>query len=63
MGSHSAQAQAIVLFLIAFVLLAGAFAAGGSVLWVILAILVFGLSVWRFASCKGLEEGGDKAGS
>ena len=55
MGSNSTQAQGIVLFLVAAVLLAGAFASSGNVLMLLLASLFLGLSVWRFRACKAPE--------
>jgi 4-amino-4-deoxy-L-arabinose transferase-like glycosyltransferase len=62
MGSNSVQAQSIVLLLIAFVLLAVGFATGGSVVYIIIAILAFGLSGWRFQKSKSSEEESGKAG-
>jgi hypothetical protein len=62
MGSNSVQAQGIVLFAIGLILLAGTFASGGNWLLIIATIVAFGLSVWRFLTCKGWEEGKGKSG-
>jgi len=51
MGSNSTQAIAIVLFLIAFVLMAGAFA-GGGIIYAVGAVVLLGASVFFFLKCK-----------
>jgi hypothetical protein len=55
MGANSTQAVAIVLMLIGFTLLAGAFAGGGIFLWVG-ALLFLGGSAFFFMKCKPLEQ-------
>ena len=54
MGANSTQAVAIVLFLIGFTLLAGAFAGGGMIL-VLGAIVLIGVSCFFFLKCKPWE--------
>ena len=54
MGSNPTQAVAIVLMLIGFVLLAGAFAGGGGILWVG-AVALLGVSCFFFLKCKPWE--------
>ena len=54
MGANSTQAAAIVFFLIAFVLLAGAFAGGGIILAVGATVLL-GVAVFFFMKCKAWE--------
>ncbi len=55
MGANSTQAVAIVFFLIAFTLLAGAFAGGGIIL-AVGAIALAAVAVFFFAKCKPWEE-------
>jgi O-antigen/teichoic acid export membrane protein len=55
MGANSTQAVAIVFFLIAFTLLAGAFA-GGGVLLALGALVVLGVAIFFFMKCKPWEE-------
>jgi O-antigen/teichoic acid export membrane protein len=55
MGANSTQAVAIVFFLIAFTLLAGAFA-GGGVLVALGALVVLGVAIFFFMKCKPWEE-------
>jgi hypothetical protein len=55
MGANSTQAVAIVLMLIGFTLLAGAFAGGGIILWVA-ALVLLGAAAFFFAKCKPLEQ-------
>ena len=55
MGANSTQAVAIVFFLIAFTLLAGAFAGGGMLL-AVAALVVLGVSAFFFLKCKPWEE-------
>jgi hypothetical protein len=57
MGANSTQAIGISLFLIAFVLLAGAFAGGGLILALGFAVL-FGASVATFMKFKPWEHDG-----
>ncbi len=54
MGANSTQATAITLFLIAFTMLAGAFA-GGGVLLVIGALVLVGISFYFFMKAKAWE--------
>jgi hypothetical protein len=54
MGSNPTQAVAIVLFLVGFVLLAGAFA-GGGVICVLCALVLIGASCLFFMKIKPLE--------
>jgi len=54
MGANSTQAVAIVFMLIAFVLLAGAFAGGGIMLGVV-ALVVLAVSAFFFMKCKSWE--------
>lgn len=61
MGSHSVQAQGVVLFMIAFLLFAAGLATSARVVFFIAAIVVLALSVWRFRKSKALEEGNGKA--
>ncbi len=55
MGANSTQAVAILLVLIGFTLLAGAFAGGGIILWVG-ALVFLGASAFFFMKCKPLEQ-------
>jgi hypothetical protein len=57
MGANSTQAVGILLFLVAFVLLAGAFAGGGILLALGFAILL-GASIAMFMKCKPWENAG-----
>lgn len=59
MGANSTQAVGILLFLVAFVLLAGAFAGGGVLLALGFAV-VLGGSVAMFMKCKPWENGGEE---
>ena len=54
MGANPTQAVAITIFLVAFVLLAGAFAGGGIILAVGAAALAAG-SIFFFIKCKPWE--------
>jgi len=56
MGANPTQAIAIALFLIAFVLLAGAFA-GGGILYVLGFLVLLGVSSALFLKVKPLEHG------
>ena len=55
MGANSTQAIGIVLMLIGFTLLAGAFAGGGMILW-LGALVLLGASAYFFLKCKPLEQ-------
>jgi hypothetical protein len=54
MGANSTQAVAIVFMLVAFVLLAGAFAGGGIIL-AVGALVLLGISAFFFMKCKPWE--------
>jgi hypothetical protein len=54
MGANPIQAMGIVALILAFGLLAGAFAGGGIILGV-LALLLFGAATYFFLRCKPLE--------
>jgi hypothetical protein len=54
MGANPTQAVAIVIFLIAFVLMAGAFAGGGVILF-LGALVLLGVSIFFFLKCKPWE--------
>ena len=55
MGANSTQAQALVLFLIAFVLIAGGFAANIGYLYILLGLLFLSASTALFLKCKPWE--------
>ena len=55
MGANSTQAVAILLMLIGFTLLAGAFAGGGMILWAG-AVVLLGAAAFFFMKCKPLEQ-------
>lgn len=55
MGSNSTQAIGILIMLIGFVVLAGAFAGGGILLGVG-ALVLLGVSAFIFIKCKSLEQ-------
>ena len=55
MGANSTQALGITIFLLAFVLLGAAFAMGGSVLLILLAVVALAASVAVFLKAKPLE--------
>ena len=55
MGSNSTQALGILMFLLAFTSLSGAFFAGGSMLWLLVFVVCLGISVALFLKAKPLE--------
>lgn len=55
MGANPTQAQAVVLFLVAFILIAGGFAADVSWLLMIVGLAVLALSIALFMKCKPWE--------
>ena len=55
MGSNSTQGWGILMFLLAFTSLGGAFFAGGSILWLLVFVVCFGISVALFLKAKPLE--------
>ncbi|HEY4084539.1 MAG TPA: hypothetical protein VGM43_01315 [Bryobacteraceae bacterium] len=57
MGANSTQAVGVLLFLVAFVLLAGAFAGGGLIL-ALGFVVSLGASVATFLKCKPWENEG-----
>jgi len=59
MGTNSTQGWAIAVFLVAFTLLAGAFAAGGNVLLLSLFLICAGVSVTLFLKAKSMEQRGE----
>ncbi len=59
MGANPTQAYGFLVFLLAFVALAGAFASGGSILLLALAALLLGVSVAIGRKCKQWENAGD----
>ena len=54
MGSNPTQAVGIILFLIAFVFLAGAMA-GGGILYLLGFFVLLGISIATFLKCKAWE--------
>jgi len=55
MGANPTQAQGLVLFLIAFALIAAGFAADVNYIAVIIGVLMLGASVMLFLKCKPWE--------
>ena len=58
MGANKTQASALVLLLACFVLLAGALAGGGMLLWLGFLVLLAG-AVYLFLKCKPWEHQND----
>lgn len=56
MGANPTQAYGIIAFYLAFAALAGAFASGGSLVLVIVAIVLLGVSVAISLKCKPWED-------
>jgi hypothetical protein len=54
-GANPTQALAIALFLVAFVLLAGALATGGGIIYILGFLVVMGASIALFLKCKPWE--------
>ena len=59
MGANPTQAYGVIAFLLAFVAIAACFASGGSILWVVVAILLLGVSVAISVKCKPWENAKD----
>ena len=55
MGANPTQAQALVLFLVAFTLIAAGLAADVNYILVVLGVLSLGVSVMLFLKCKPWE--------
>ena len=56
MGANPTQAQGLILFIIAFVLLAGGFAAGGSIMYILGGLALLVVSCGIFMKCKPWEQ-------
>jgi hypothetical protein len=55
MGANPTQAQGVVLFFVAFTLIAAGLAANVGWLWIVLGILALGVSLMLFLKCKPWE--------
>ncbi len=55
MGSNPVQAQGVLAFVVAFVFLAAAIAAGGNLILFLVAVASFGVSGVLFLKCKPWE--------
>ena len=55
MGANPTQAQGLILFIIAFVLLAGGFATGGGMLYILGGVALLVVSSALFIKCKPWE--------
>ncbi len=55
MGANKTQAQGVVLFLVAFVLIAAGLAADYSVVALLAGLVALGISIGLFARCKPWE--------
>lgn len=55
MGANPTQAYGVIVFYLAFVALAGAFASGGGVVWLIIALVLVGAAVAISLKCKPWE--------
>ena len=56
MGANPTQAQGVLLFLVAFVLLAGGFAAGGSIMYILGGLALLAVACGLFMKCKPWEQ-------
>jgi hypothetical protein len=56
LGSHSLQAVALTVFLIAFTTLCAGLAAGGSIPLVAIGVALLAASAWLFLRCRQMEE-------
>jgi hypothetical protein len=59
MGANPTQAYGVIAFYLAFVAIAGCFASGGNILWVVVAIVLLGVSVAISLKCKPWEDAKD----
>ena len=59
MGANPTQAYGVISFFLAFVALAGAFALGGSIILIVVAIILVGVSVAISLKCKPWEDAED----
>ncbi len=59
MGANPTQAYGFIVFFLSFVALAGAFASGGNIMLVVVAILLLGVSVAISLKCKPWENNED----
>jgi hypothetical protein len=55
MGANPTQAQGVVLFLIAFIFIAGGLAANIGYLYIVIGLALLGASMALFAKCKSWE--------
>jgi hypothetical protein len=55
MGANSTQAQAVALFLAGFTSTTAGFAAGGSIIWIVLGLILIGVASALFIKCKPWE--------
>ncbi len=56
MGANSTQAQALTLFLLAFVLIAAGLASGGNILYILIGLALLAASCGLFMKCKPWEQ-------
>jgi hypothetical protein len=56
MGANPTQAYGVIVFFLAFVALAGAFASGGSMVLLIVAVVLLGAAIAIFVKCKPWED-------
>lgn len=55
MGANPTQAQGLVLFIVAFVLIAAGFASGGSILYIVIGLALLAAACGLFMKCKPWE--------
>jgi hypothetical protein len=55
MGSNPTQAQGVVLFFLAFVLIAAGLASGGSLMYILIGLALLAASCGLFMKCKPWE--------
>ena len=55
MGANPTQAQAVVLFIVAFTLISAGMAMGGNILTIALGVVLLGVSIMLFLKCKPWE--------